>query len=207
MESNIKTFINLSLATLFYFVMIALRIVHTGTNYYLFLIWNLFLAWIPYLLSLALTSKKSVWNPAILGVCILFLPNAPYIITDLFHLRLRSDVPYWFDTFLLFGFSITGLLLGAFAMLNIYRFLKTRFNNILTQFGIIALSIASAFGVYIGRYQRWNSWNLANKPKTLLIDCLHLLKHESFEIFSFCSIMGVIIYFSYFIIQQSYYSK
>jgi len=87
-------------------------------------------------------------------------------------------------------------------MLNIYHYLKPMVNKYLIQLGMIAVSILAAFGVYIGRYQRWNSWDIVDTPYTLLKDCFHLIKHSTSEISFFCLLFGGIIYASYALLNR-----
>lgn len=144
---------------------------------YFFLIWNLFLAWIPYIIAIRLNHKKSfhlidtIW----IFVWILFFPNAPYIITDFFHLTQKASIPLWFDTLLLYGFSFMGLFLGISSMVEINAHLKKRFNTYLIDFTTSCFCFIAAFGVYIGRYQRWNSWDIINSPLLLFRNMKELL--------------------------------
>ena len=82
-----------------------------------FMVWNLFLAWLPWLFALPMRLlpsrrghgwKVMPWFAAWL----LFLPNAPYMITDLLHVRYSDHAPVWFDASMLFLFAWTGCLLG-----------------------------------------------------------------------------------------------
>ena len=204
MEKHVNPTTILTVLSAFCLSLVGLRIWHTQSNFYLFLAWNLFLAWIPYFTSLWLQNELKIFNLVLLLIWLGFLPNAPYIITDLFHLGHAKGIPYWFDTFMLFSFSITGLLLGAYSMIKVYIFFKTRIGTSLSKLLLFFISGLSAFGVYIGRYQRWNSWDLINRPKTLLFDCIQLIKKESFEISIFCWVMGCIIYFSYYLLQLNH---
>ncbi len=88
---------------------------------FMFLVWNLFLAWIPFLITYNLKHIHSLYGKLLtlpmLLLWLLFLPNAPYIITDLIHLRVRPPLPLWYDTTMLFAFAWTGMMLGFFSLL------------------------------------------------------------------------------------------
>lgn len=104
---------------------------------------------------------------------LLFFPNAPYILTDLAHVtewRTSRSVPPWFDLQLHVLFAVTGLLLG-FASLRIMHELVRRFWGTTAGwlFSVISLGLAG-FGVYLGRFLRWNSWDLVRSPVSLLGD-------------------------------------
>ena len=140
-----------------------------------FLIWNLFLAWVPFWLTSiaaqihARTGSKLLVIP-VLSVWMLFFPNAPYILTDLFHLRFKSSMPIWFDLVLIMSFAWAGLLYGFLSLWDIERLAR----RYVPQTWVSALSVGllflGSFGVYLGRYLRWNSWDLVSEPYALLYD-------------------------------------
>src|SRR6185503_17284547 len=93
--------------------LLIIRILLSNELTYIFLAWNLFLAWIPFALSQKLSKLNNRWKILfITALWLLFLPNAPYIITDFLHLKQRTPIPYWYDILLLFSASLNGLLLG-----------------------------------------------------------------------------------------------
>jgi uncharacterized membrane protein len=109
------------------------RMVYSETITFLFLNWNLFLAIIPWLLSSFATIKPSIQKSKIvifllLGTWLLFFPNAPYILTDLFHLKMKSTMPIWFDLVLILSFAWTGLMFGFLSLWDIERILSKSIN-------------------------------------------------------------------------------
>ncbi len=136
---------------------------------YFFLIWNLLLAWIPYLIAIRVNQKKSFQMTDLIWIFIwcLFFPNAPYIITDFFHLTKKADIPLWYDTLIIYGFSFMGLFLGLSSMSEINTHLKKCFNNLFIDVITAIFCFVAAFGIYIGRYQRWNSWDILSSPLLL----------------------------------------
>src|SRR5215467_2885756 len=114
---------SLLFATLVCGGLIVLRVAYAHNQYYSWLVWNLFLAWIPALSALLiynLRRKKTRWRWLIItacGVCwLIFFPNAPYLLTDLIHLQPRPDAPFWFDLIVLVAFAWTGLGLGVVSL-------------------------------------------------------------------------------------------
>jgi uncharacterized membrane protein len=144
------------------------RIILTGEFTFAFLTWNLFLAYIPMGLSTLLYLKSDgiekwqFWPVA--AVWLLFFPNAPYILTDLFHLEPRPGISEWFDLLLILSFAITGVLFGLLSLRNMHRVviqIHSKITGFLFAGGSIVLG---SFGVYLGRYDRYNSWDVFRTP-------------------------------------------
>ena len=151
--------------------LLALRVVRTGSLMYAFLAWNLFLAIVPLVASERLVlAKRRFAQASCLALWLLFLPNAPYILTDLIHLRPRPPVPLWFDLALLLSCAGTGLLLGYASVANVHGFVARRFGAVAGWCIAVASLLLSAFGMYLGRFLRWNSWDVLGNPMALLAD-------------------------------------
>ena len=165
----------LIIMSLFCFGISITRYIITDTKVFLFLNWNLFLAFIPWLLS-SIVVLKGIQNKVSLSVLILswllFFPNSPYILTDLFHLRARSSAPIWFDLIVILSFAWTGLMYGFISLMDIEKlltkYLKEKYINLIT---IVFLFLAG-FGIYLGRYLRWNSWDIIRDPFGLATDVM-----------------------------------
>lgn len=157
------------------FVISVFRAQYSESRMYLFLNWNLFLACIPYAMTtLVLIQpklKSNKWALALLlPTWLLFFPNAPYILTDLFHLRSRTNMPVWFDLLLILSFAWTGLVIGLMSLWDIEKILKSHFNTKAILVVSVLLLFATGFGIYMGRYLRWNSWDILHHPFGLLRD-------------------------------------
>jgi uncharacterized membrane protein len=180
----------LFLSMLFSCLLVGARLIHTGRITFLFLIWNLFLAYIPYFITgvLArkpgLVSNKFYFVPLFL-VWLLFVPNSFYIITDLFHLGDRYNdrqAPQWFDLAMILSFAWNGLLLGVLSVRQMEHILFPRLSlrdELLFLYPVMWLN---ALGIYTGRYLRYNSWDVVTDPFQLLGDItgmiLHPLRHQ-----------------------------
>lgn len=158
---------------------VAQLIDNRGTNF-LFLIWNLFLAWIPYLLGKLLRisdqfSFRKILIPIVGLLWLLFFPNAPYILTDLFHLKLRAPVPLWYDLIMILSFAWTGLLLGIVALLELQKWIQQKAGKAYSLALVLVLIPLTSLGIFLGRYLRWNSWEVFTEPEMLLLDLFKLL--------------------------------
>ena len=175
LTTNQKMNLLLVLMTVFCFFLSVFRVVESGTSYFLFLNWNLFLAAIPYFLTSSISSIKTGRKQQlkIIGVSmiwLLFFPNAPYILTDLFHLGIASSVPKWFDLILIISFAWTGLLFGFLSLMKIEKLYTFFFTNKQVAWLSSCILFLASFGVYLGRFLRWNSWDIINNPGHLFND-------------------------------------
>lgn len=161
--------------SIFCFALSLLRVELSGTRHFLFLNWNLFLAFIPWVFTLVLMMsprlrKKRLIVFGMLGFWLLFFPNASYILTDLFHLSHHSSMPIWFDLVLILSFAWTGLLYGFLSLWNLEELMKQFMSSKVVSLISVLLLFVSSFGIYIGRYLRWNSWDILQQPGKLMAD-------------------------------------
>ncbi len=180
---------NLKVPVILAFIFLGVRMYITGTLHYGFLLWNLFLASIPLLLSYVVSYTKWWQNRLVyLGLfCLwlLFLPNAPYIVTDFIHLEGWSQMPLWFDFLLIGLFAWSGLLMAFKSTYLIYESLKWYCTPQTCKQLIIICGILCGFGVYLGRFVRLNSWDILGKPASLISLTLKSLINPSAWLFSF----------------------
>ena len=172
---NGAIFALLGLASLMCLALVAARTVYAHTGHYQFLVWNLFLAWIPLALA-ALAYRQSARRGRLARflvvptaiVWLLFFPNAPYIVTDFVHLgQFHDAVPIWFDVMLIAWYAWTGLLLGIVS-LRLMQEIVTRAAGAVAGWGLVVLvTVLGSIGIYWGRFLGWNSWNVFQAPLAL----------------------------------------
>jgi uncharacterized membrane protein len=154
--------------------LIAARMYYTGHLSYGFVLWNVFLAALPWgfalLATRAIARRKTVpcllWSAAWL----LFFPNAPYLITDLVHMPNADASLWWYDLLILLGGVAAGLTLGWFSWTRMRAITTAMMSPIVSTVVSYIVLYACAFGMYLGRFSRWNSWDVLQDPRALLID-------------------------------------
>ncbi len=170
----------LILSSAFSCFLVGIRVIVTGSPMYLFLIWNLFLAFVPYWISGWLIRNYTATRINIkfiiaLSAWLLFIPNSFYIITDFFHLSRFRLAPKWFDLLMIFSFAWNGLIFGIISLRRVEilftRVRKKRF----TIFMIFVVMWLCAFGIYIGRYLRFNSWDIITDPFSLGAEIINMI--------------------------------
>ncbi|MCU0447223.1 MAG: DUF1361 domain-containing protein [Microscillaceae bacterium] len=181
-KNRLAILLVLALSSVFSLAVLGVRMVYTGEITFRFLVWNLFLAWIPYFISLTIylwdeRLKSGLILGLLLSTWLLFFPNSPYIVTDLLHFRPRYVVPTWYDLILIYSFAWNGIWLGFLSLVDLHNWVKKRFNEwIGWLFVLISLSLGS-FGIYLGRYERFNSWDVVTNPLALTREVLEKLLH------------------------------
>jgi len=181
LSKHTQLYSNLCLSIGFAILLLLFRIQLTQSPFYLFLVWNLFLAGIPFAISQLLHRSKSLRSlkvVAFLGFLtwLLFLPNSPYIITELVHLNINHSALMWLDLFLVFVFAFNGLLLGLLSMLDMFSMLIDRFGHRVAKYALFKICLLSGYGIYLGRFLRFNSWDITTKPGTLFLQIIKSLK-------------------------------
>lgn len=150
-----------------------LRVAMFGSYSLIYLLWNILLAFIPFLISASLAwhihqAKVSRIEYVVAGFLWLILfPNAPYLITDLVHIGESQAVPLWFDVLLIFSTAWVGLQFAFYSLFHIEQLLRPRFKNRSVQLVVLATLLFSSFGIYLGRFPRFNSWDIFTNPLSL----------------------------------------
>jgi len=185
-------------ATILSLVLFRVRTLFSGSSEYAFLIWNIFLAWIP--LGIAYTATTLSRNrrfilftlPFTLALWLVFFPNAPYLLTDLQHLVvLKPEVPIWLDMLMLISFSWTGLLLGLVSLFLMHGLVSRELGRVAGWAFVLTVGVTCSLGIYIGRFLRWNSWDLLLHPLERFADFLYYASHPSMRSIIFISVFSV----------------
>ena len=213
--NTIKNYVFLRFKTLtlitgcisFCLILLMLRIKFTHSFGFLFLVWNLFLAIIPYALTIYISTKHKMgkfWLTTYLVAWLLFLPNAPYIVTDLIHLKYSTTQLIWLDILIVGTFAFTGLLLFYLSIKDTLHILAHHFKKSTLTLLTACILFLSAFGVYLGRFSRYNSWEILSNPKFLLEDIFTIatkpIMHSEAWLFTGC--FGLFLYLGFWAFEQ-----
>ncbi|HCF62528.1 MAG TPA: DUF1361 domain-containing protein [Myxococcales bacterium] len=180
-------------------LLVWIRILASGTSGFAFMPWNVTLAFVPYSLSLfAAALERSHARPwpllATGALALLFLPNSFYVATDLVHFRARGDMPAWFDIGLLSMAAGTGWFLGLLSL----RIWKRLLTGLLGAFGawaaVLLGGLLCGYGIYLGRFLRWNSWDVLSAPRALFADIAgHLVPPWNPEVVGVTALFGALV--------------
>lgn len=154
-----------------------IRLIHTGADFGLGLVWNLFLAWIPLFFALLARrlSDSTFYKYLAMATWLLFFPNAPYIITDLVHLDHLPTHLWWYDSMGIFVVAFTGLLLGIYSVSIMHQLWLKDFGSFFAWHAVVVSMTLCGFGIYLGRFLRLNSWDIIVHPFRLARYCLSAL--------------------------------
>lgn len=153
------------------------------SRYFVYLLWNIFLAIIPFIISSILLwyalKKRLTTAVFIVGgiIWILFLPNAPYLVTDIIHLGRNYSAPLLYDTFLVFTSAWVGLLLGLYSLSHIDKIMHLKYSKRMSSIILTIIILLTSFGMYLGRFLRFNSWDVVSNP-SLLFSNIHKILSE-----------------------------
>lgn len=142
------------------------RVALFGSWSLIYLLWNIFLAILPFIASSLLLSeekKKKLTTPLfVVGtiVWLLLLPNAPYIITDLVHIGSGHASQVFYNTVLLFSCALAGIALALSSLSHMDKVFQMRYGKHTASLLLIASMLLASFGVSVGRFLRFNSWDI-----------------------------------------------
>ena len=171
---------------------------------YLFLVWNLFLAWIAYPMADTMIRTKR-WYVALfsLGLSMLFLPNAAYLVTDLIHFRKSTKIDPWFDLVLFSTYAITGLVLTYYTVKRLTKGLSKYLNVRWIRVSQFAIFAAIGIGIYLGRVERFNSWDAILNPLDFVSSMIWLgISDQRYELLGFSALYAAFTGLTYTVLRQ-----
>jgi len=189
---NVAVFVLLNVACAVCIGLVAARVAYSDSPRHLGLIWNLFLAWIPFMLAYVAhaVSWRRIWLylviPAVAFLWLIFFPNAPYMLTDLQDLaRVTNSAPLWYDVIIVVWCSWTAMLLGIVSLYLMQNIVLRTFGRFAAWVFVFVISALSSFGIYIGRFVRLNSWDILQNPTETAMDILGVIIDPSRRLAAF----------------------
>lgn len=178
----------MALSVCFTLTLVFIRAFITSQFIYVFYVWNLLLAIVPVAISNRLLRQKSfgIKSYLLIFTWLIFFPNAPYIVTDLFHFVKRDGIPLWFDLLIVTTAAWNGLMLGFISLSNVEKFLLKYFVQTKVKLLLAVSLLLCGFGVYLGRFLRFNSWDVFSNFDELIFEVSHRFIHP----FQYTSIWG-----------------
>jgi uncharacterized membrane protein len=201
-NSNRKTNIALLLFTFYCLFLLAIRTKLTHSIFQFFLVWNLFLAFVPYFFISCLKTHISLQKSKIKTLLfvfawLLFLPNSFYLLTDLVHLAQSGSHLFWFDLVVFSSYALIGFAIGIISLLEFENIIKNYTSPLIVKLTIPLICFLCGIGIYLGRILRYNSWDILSNPVELFQDLLTSLLSPHSLLFS--SFFGAYIYLFYFL--------
>src|SRR5215217_5861728 len=207
---SIAVFTLLNLACAICITLVVARIAYSDSGRHIGLIWNLFLAWIPFMLAYfahAVSWRRATLYlviPMIAFLWLIFFPNAPYMLTDLQDLARRAtDAPLWYDVIIVVWSSWTGMLLGVISLYLMQDIIIRSFGRAAGWIFVFVISALSSFGIYIGRFVRLNSWDILQNPAETAQRILGLVIDPSRRLAAF-TILYTIFFLFVFLLLYSF---
>jgi uncharacterized membrane protein len=206
---NLAVFFLLNTACAMCIFLVLARVAYSETEYRLDLIWNLFLAWIPFILSYFAhsISWRPFWLylviPIIAVLWLLFFPNAPYMLTDLQDLARRATgAPLWYDVIIVVWCSWTAMLLGVVSLYLMQDIVQRTFGRLIGWSFVFAISALSSFGIYIGRFVHLNSWDILQDPAETAMEIVGIIIDPSRRLAAFLVSYTVFFLFVYLLLYS-----
>jgi len=150
-----------------------------------YLLWNLFLAWLPFLFAawLVRVLRRKLWSSweALLAsfLWLVFLPNTFYMVSDFIHLGEVKRVDLLYDSVMFSSFIIMAVLLGICSLYPVHTEVRKRLTSVSSALWLAFILLLTSFAIYLGRDLRWNSWDVLTNPGGLLFDISDRLMHPA----------------------------
>jgi uncharacterized membrane protein len=206
---SIAVFVLLNIACMVCIGLVLARVAYSDSGRHLGLIWNLFLAWIPFML--AYFAHTVSWRrtslylivPFLTFLWLIFFPNAPYMLTDLQDLSRRAtDAPLWYDVIIVGWSSWTGMLLGVISLYLMQDIIVRYFSRTAGWVFVFVVSALSSFGIYIGRFVRLNSWDILQDPAETAQEVMGVIVDPSMRLAAFTLLYTIFFLFIFLLLYS-----
>jgi uncharacterized membrane protein len=159
-------------------LLLLVRMIWHGSLHFAFLLWNIFLAVVPLCASeIVIHTRKRVVAFTAAAFWLLFFPNAAYLLTDIVHLQICRSPSFWLDLTILFGAGLFGVAVAIRSLSQMEAWYGRLLSPLMTNLVTAGILLASGYGMYLGRIERWNSWDIIYNTGDLLSAIAYELRH------------------------------
>jgi uncharacterized membrane protein len=186
-------------------VLILGRLFFVSDKAFLFILWNFFLAGLPLIISSVMIqmsargfSRYSITFAGILWL--LFLPNAPYILTDYVHV-IHGDPNYFLlNTFTFSWFAISAFVAAVISLHDVSDLLLMRYKRLQVSMMIFTICLLCSLGIYLGRDLRFNTWDVFLNPGAIVSETMDSLRSpsENFYTWTITTTIGLLLFLGYY---------
>ena len=204
MKSFYKAIKNILILALVAGGMNIVRFIITDNESYLWLNWNLFLACVPMFLAWVISNtKKSIFCVFLILLWLSFLPNAPYLVTDFIHLnKVGPESLLWYDGIMIFLYTLSGMIAWVVSVETVRLHMQWK------SWYVIFIALSSSFGIYLGRYVRFNTWNVITEPRLVFQKIFDIIKEPlDYHPFIMMIVVFTIVLITLYSVGISHYEK
>jgi uncharacterized membrane protein len=174
----------LVLSTVMSLTLLVMRWMSVGYLMYGCLVKDLFLAWVPMWISMWIyvLHKRGRRNRPLVwwGLAwLLFFPNAPYLLTEFVHLKPMHNGTWWCDLVVFIGFAWNGLMLGLMSLYCMQEVVRARLGARRAWLMAATVLVLGSFGISLGRFERFNSWDIIRHPFSLCFGIINQFTHPA----------------------------
>ncbi len=171
------------------------RCVFTLSFHYTYLLWNLLIAYVPYIVSKQLVKCKKPNERAILllSVCLLFFPACMYLFTDILQMHKTDNFPIFYDVFLYMVFSWNALLPALMSLKKIESFLRRYLSVFMVKISILFFIFLSSYSICLVRFLHLKDWDVITNSKRFIQISVNNILNPTDHIHAWLSVISLML--------------
>jgi len=170
------------------------RCIFTLNLHYTFFLWNLLIAFVPYIVSKQLLKYNELGIKAflLLFVWLIFFPSCLYLFTDLLQIHKTDNFSIVYDIILFSSFAVTGMLPGLTSLKQVEAFLKKHMPVLLVRISVLIFIFLSSYSICLVRFLHLKSWNILADSKRLFYASKHNILYPQAHVDAWLSILALV---------------